>query len=418
MYPRSDKDRLNKHLESLAKYNSEPGNPGITRVHFSDEDLGAREYIKSLMSEAGLDVCEDPIGNIYGTLPGTDFSLEPVWTGSHIDTVLNAGKYDGTVGVIGAIEACRNIIDSGAPRKRDITIVVFSSEEPTRFGAGCVGSRAMAGRLSLDDTKKLADKGGRSLYDVLQSLDYPLGDYDAVIKKPGDIFAFVELHIEQASTLEELGLPIAVVSGICAPTDIHLTLTGQQKHAGSTKMDIRRDPVCAAAEIILELERLARSFKNDHTVATVGKINAFPNASNVIAGSVSFTIDIRDINMDDKSRIRDEILTFSQNICKERGIGIKYTIISDDVPVHSDERVMAVIEDSCKKLRLPYTKKTSGAYHDALHVSSFAPMAMIFVPSRDGISHDPAEYTSPEELAVGTDVLAQTLLALSCMDSL
>ena len=418
MYPRSDKGRLSEQLETLAEYNGDLSSPGITRVHFSDEDLGAREYIKSLMSDAGLDVTEDPIGNIYGTLPGTDFSLEPVWTGSHTDTVLNAGKYDGTVGVIGAIEACRNILDSGAPHKRDITVIAFTSEEPTRFGAGCIGSRAMAGRLSLEDTKKLTDKEGKSLYEVLLSLDYPLSDFGAVVRKPGDIFAFVELHIEQASTLEALGLPIAVVTGICAPTDIRITLTGQQKHAGSTKMDIRRDPVCAAAEIILKLEHLARAYKNDHTVATVGKINTFPNASNVIAGSVSFTIDIRDINMDDKSRIRDEILAFAQNICKERGIGIKYTIISDDVPVHSDERVMTVIEDSCKKLRLPYTKKTSGAYHDALQVSSFAPMAMIFVPSRGGISHDPAEYTSPEEIAVGADVLAQTLLTLSCMDCL
>lgn len=418
MYLKTDAARLNEQLETLAQYNSEPSQPGITRVLFDEQELLARDYIKGLMSEAGLEICEDPIGNIYGTLRGTDFSLAPVWTGSHIDTVLNAGKYDGPLGVLGSIEACRMIREAGIEHKRDITVVVFSSEEPTRFGSGCLGSRAMAGRLSLEETKKLVDDDGKSLYSILEELKYPLDEYDAVLKKEGDVFAYVELHIEQAGILEEKGLPIAAVTGICAPTDIHMTLKGQQKHAGSTTMDIRRDPVCAMAEIISELERLARSYKNDHTVATIGKIDVFPNASNVIAGSVSFSIDIRDIHMDDKSAIRDGILSFAERICAERGISMEYELLADDEPALCDRRVIAHIERSCEKLGLGYLEKSSGAYHDALHVAAFAPMGMIFVPSKDGISHDPAEYTSPEENAAGVDVLTETLITLACSDEL
>ena len=234
MLIKADPCRIKTQLETLRTFDSRPDQPGTTRALFTDAEIKARDYVKGLMREVGMTVSEDSIGNIFGTLEGTEPELSPVWSGSHIDTVLNAGMYDGMAGVIGAIEACRMIKESGAEHRRSIKAIVFTSEEPTRFGTGCIGSRAMAGHLSLEETKELKDDDGISLYDELVRLGYDLSAYDNVRKHTGDVFASLEMHIEQAPVLEQLGLPIGVVEGICAPTYIHCCITGEQKHAGST----------------------------------------------------------------------------------------------------------------------------------------------------------------------------------------
>lgn len=418
MLPQADKNNIRTGLQTLAQFDSAPEQAGTTRVLFSDEENEARSYIKDLMQQTGMTVQEDAIGNIFGTLAGNDPDAAPVWSGSHIDTVINAGMYDGMAGVIGAIEACRMIRASGEAHQRPITVVVFASEEPTRFGTGCIGSRAMAGHLSLEQTKELYDDNGISLYSELERLGYTKLDYNAVRKHKGDVFASVELHIEQAPVLEQLGIPIGLVTGICAPTYIHVTLKGEQKHAGSTPMNARHDVVPAAADIILQLEHLARAYGNTHTVATVGKIQVFPNASNVIAGEIRFTIDIRDISEETKQELTTNICNYIQVVAKLRHLDAKYSVDTDDLPQMSDPNVLHVLEDTCQSLQIPYHKMTSGAYHDSLLVAEFAPMAMIFVPSKDGISHDPAEYTSIEEIACGVDVLANALLRLANMQSL
>lgn len=418
MLPKADINNIRTGLQTLARFDSAPDQPGTTRVLFSDAELEARKYVKKLMRETGMVVHEDAIGNIFGTLKGSEPDAAPVWSGSHIDTVINAGMYDGMAGVIGAIEACRMIRDAGAAHRRSITVVVFASEEPTRFGTGCIGSRAMAGHLTLEQAKDLHDDNNVSLYSELERLGYTQLDYNAVRKHIGDVFASVEMHIEQAPVLEELHIPIGLVTGICAPTYIHVMLKGEQKHAGSTPMNVRRDVVPAAAEIILKLEDLARTCGNTHTVATVGKVQVFPNAANVIAGEVSFTIDIRDISEDTKQELTNNICSFIDVVAKLRHLHAVYSVDTDDIPQMSDPRVLGVLERSCKKLDIPYHKMTSGAYHDSLLVAEFAPMAMVFVPSKDGISHDPAEYTSMEDIARGVDVLAGALLQLSNMQSL
>lgn len=418
MLPKADLNNIRTGLETLARFDSAPDQPGTTRVLFSDAEMEARGYIKNLMRDTGMTVREDAIGNIFGTLEGSDPSAAPVWSGSHIDTVINAGMYDGMAGVIGAIEACRMIRDAGEAHRRPITAVVFASEEPTRFGTGCIGSRAMIGDLTLEQTKELFDDSGVSLFSELERLGYTKMDYSAVRRRPGDVFASVEMHIEQAPVLEQLQIPIGLVTGICAPTYIHVTLKGEQKHAGSTPMNVRRDVVPAASEIILKLESLARAYGNTHTVATVGKVQVFPNAANVIAGEVSFTIDIRDISEQTKRELTENICSFIDVVAKTRHLQAVHSVDTDDMPRMSDPRVLAILEQSCETLGIPCHKMTSGAYHDSLLVAEFAPMAMIFVPSRDGISHDPAEYTSIEEIARGTDVLADALLRLANMESL
>lgn len=418
MLIKADPCRIKTQLETLRTFDSRPDQPGTTRALFTDAEIKARDYVKGLMREVGLTVSEDSIGNIFGTLEGTEPELSPVWSGSHIDTVLNAGMYDGMAGVIGAIEACRMIKESGAEHRRSIKAIVFTSEEPTRFGTGCIGSRAMAGHLSLEETKELKDDDGISLYDELVRLGYDLSAYDNVRKHTGDVFASLEMHIEQAPVLEQLGLPIGIVEGICAPTYIHCCITGEQKHAGSTPMNARKDPVCAAAQVAIELERLARSYGRTNTVATIGKMNVFPNASNVIAGNVTFTIDIRDIDQEIKDTITKEICEYMDYLSSSRGIKAEYSVTTNDLPRRSSPKMTELLETTCKELDIPYNKMVSGAYHDSLLVAEFAPMAMIFVPSKGGISHDPSEYTSIEDIALGTDVLANSLLKLANMSKI
>lgn len=409
------KENIAKGLNTLNTFNSTEGN-GTTRVLFTDEEVKAREYIKSLMQECGLTVTEDAIGNIFGTLEGTDPTLSPVWSGSHIDTVLNAGMFDGMAGVISAIEALRAIKESGLEHKRNLTAIVYTSEEPTRFGISCIGSRAMAGHLTLEDSKKMKDEQGISLYDLLVKLGFPIDKFDEVKKEKDDVFASVELHIEQAAVLDRLKLPVGVVEGICGASYINVTVKGVQEHAGSTPMDIRKDPMCAASEIILETEKAANEISSINAVATVGKLNVFPNAANVIPGQVDFVIDIRDVDMASKDGVIKRIISFMEKVASERGVKIEYTVTGNDVPRMSDKRIVKILEEHCKEMKLPYKKMVSGAYHDSLLVAEFAPMAMIFVPSKDGISHHKAEFTEMADIACGAELLANTLFDLANME--
>lgn len=406
------KRNIEDALNTLNTFNSTEGE-GTTRVLFTDEEVKAREYIKSLMREYGLTVTEDAIGNIFGTLEGSNPELAPVWSGSHIDTVLNAGMFDGMAGVVSAIEALRAIKESGLEHKRNLTAIVYTSEEPTRFGISCIGSRAMAGKLSLEDTKNMKDEQGNSLYDLLVKLGFCTDKFDEVRKNPGDVFASVELHIEQAAVLDKMGLPIGVVEGICGASYINVTVRGVQEHAGSTPMDIRKDPMCAAAEIVLETERAAKEISSVNAVATVGKLNVFPNAANVIPGRVDFVIDIRDVDMESKDGVIKRITEFMNKTALDRGVEIEYTITGNDVPRLSDKAIVDIIEKHCDELKLPYKKMVSGAYHDSLLVAEFAPMAMIFVPSKNGISHHKDEFTEMSDIVQGAELLAHTLFDLA-----
>lgn len=416
MLPGVDSERLREQIEALAAFDSEPSRPGTTRVLLSDAEIEARRYVKALMEEAGLEVREDAAANIYGILRGSDPALTPVWSGSHIDTVICAGKYDGMIGVLGAIEACRVIRQNRIPHRRDIVALVYSSEEPTRFGVGCIGSRALAGHLTVEEMKKLTDDGGTTLYELLRSRGYDAEAVPALKKEQGEVFASVELHIEQAAVLEEKKIPIGIVTGICAPTYMHVTVKGVQEHAGATPMAIRKDALCAAAEIVLELERLARALGHPNAVATVGKMNVSPNASNVIPGCVDFSIDIRDYLAGRKEQLAGDICRAMDRIAEERGVVVEYELLASDVPCISDGGVVAAIEEVCREREIPFHEMISGAYHDSMFVAEFAPVGMIFVPSRNGISHDPAEFTSHEDIVRGVQVLAEALERLADMD--
>lgn len=403
---------IQRILEKLNTFNSDQTG-GTTRVLFTPPELEARSYIKKEMIDLGLSVREDAIGNIFGTLAGTEPELPAVWTGSHIDTVLHAGMFDGMAGVVAGLEAVRMIQASGASFKRNIEVIVYTSEEPTRFGLGCLGSRAMAGELSLEQAYSLKDADGKSLPDVLEELGYDLTQFADIAVPMGSVHGAVELHIEQGGMLESLDLPVGIVHTIAAPTNFLVTVSGQQRHAGSTPMHLRHDAFLACCELSLKLEQLAKDSSSPDTVATVGKVEVLPGAANVISGDVQFTVDIRDSNYETKRSLVEEMRQFVHAVEVSRGVKITVEQINDDLPTRSDERIITLLEQACRKKRIPYHKMISGAFHDSMLVGRFAPIAMIFVPSKDGISHSPEEYTDYGDIALGTDILAETLLQMA-----
>lgn len=405
-------DNIQHWLETINEYNSTP-ECGTTRVLFTKPEVEARSYVKSEMQKLGLQVHEDAIGNIFGVLEGADANLPPVWTGSHIDTVLNAGMFDGMSGVVAGMEAVRLIKESGVKYARSIIVVIYTSEEPTRFKLGCLGSRAMAGKLSLAEAEKLVDEENRTLPQVLTELGYDLGKFSEIAVKKGSVYAAVELHVDQTGVLERAGKTVGIVKKICAPTNYDVEVIGCQSHAGGTSMADRKDAYAASCEIGLVLEELAKQSQSEYTTATVGKVEVIPNAVNVIPGRVNFSIDIRDCDFDLK---QDMIEKLKQNIIQieqKRGVSVRLIEYNNDYPMSCDARIIKKIEEACCQQNISYQMVISGAFHDSMLVGEFAPVAMIFVPSKNGISHSSEEWTNFSDIAAATDVLAETLLNLA-----
>lgn len=399
-------------INELDRFNSTKGQ-GTTRILFTDVELEARAYMKDKMKALGLTVEEDAIGNIFGVLEGQEPKLPPVWSGSHIDTVKHAGKFDGMAGVIAAIEAQRMIKEAGLKHKRTIKSVIFTSEEPTRFGLCCLGSRALAGELQRKDLSEIFDDDKESLKQVLERFGYDLNTFHLIKKKNQDVYASVELHIEQGAVLEQLGKPIGIVEAIAGPTNITVSIEGVQEHAGSTPMPIRVDALTAASEIALKVEALAKGSESEHTVGTVGFMNVYPNASNAIPGKVTFTIDLRDSDMAVKENVLTELLSFFKEIESKRQVRIEYEVDNHDQPMSCDDHINSMIEKICLNQSIDYNRMISGAYHDSMFVGKFAPISMIFVPSQGGLSHNPAEWTDYEDIKTGTEILAESLLTLA-----
>lgn len=412
MNVKADANNIKRIIENINTFNSTPGQ-GTTRVLFTEPELKSREYIKTEMEAVGLAVTEDAVGNIFGTLKGMDESLAPVWTGSHIDTVLNAGMFDGMAGIVCGIEALRIMQQSGITPKRSISVNVYTSEEPTRFGLSCLGSRTMAGVLKSEDMKQLVDQDGKNLYAVLKELGYPVDRLDTVVKRKGDVHAALELHVEQNRHLDDAQIPIGIVRGICAPTNYEVTIRGCQSHAGGTSMADRHDAFAACCEFETCLEKLARESNGEYVTATVGRVNVVPGAVNVISGYVTFSVDIRSIDMESKEKLMEQLEAERVRIEQERGVSIEMKLENHDVPLRCDSNILEMIRQSCEENGFEYKELISGPYHDSLFIGRFAPTAMLFVPSKDGISHSVEEWTNFEDLAIGTDVLASVLLKLA-----
>ena len=405
------RDRLSAEIEELASISEAPA-PAVTRIVFTPTDLKARAWLVSRCEIAGLKVRQDAIGNIFARWTGSEANAPAVGTGSHIDAIPNAGKYDGVVGVLGGLEAIRSLQVGGFHPKHSIELLVFTSEEPTRFGIGCLGSRLLSGTLSVDAARRLADKEGNSLEDVRRKAGYN-GRFEEVKLPSGYYKAFVELHIEQGPLLEQQKFPLGIVSSIAAPASLRISIEGAGGHAGGVLMSGRRDALCAAAELILAIEHAARSSGAVDTVATVGICEVFPGAVNSIPSRVHLSVDIRDTNLERRDAVMRMITGVGEAIAGRRHVEIHEEVLNSDAPAQCAPAILEVLSESCKKHRLDFVPMVSRAYHDSLFMSRVAPVAMLFIPCRNGYSHRPDEYASPEDIRRGVLVLAETLASLA-----
>jgi hydantoinase/carbamoylase family amidase len=404
--------RLPDAIAELAGYNDDPGAGGITREVYTPTYRAALDRVADWMRDAGLEVRLDAVGNLFGRWAGGDPSAAAVLTGSHVDTTLNAGRYDGVLGVLGAIEAVRRLRDLGAVPRRSIEVVAWAGEEP-RFGTGCVGSRAAAGLLGRDELDALRDRDGVSMAAALAAAGLDPDRVGDARIDPARVHALVELHIEQGIVLERGGESIGVVTAIAAPHDFRLRLRGAATHAGATPMHLRRDALAGAAEALLEIERIVRATPGGATVGTVGALRVRPGAINVVPGEVELDVDVRDSDLAAREQAVERIAAAAAALARRRGLELEIEPIVRDTPVGCDPVVVEAVEATVRELALSYRRMTSGAYHDAMVMGTRVPIGMIFVPSAGGISHHPDEHTDAADLERGVQVLAGTLVRLA-----
>jgi ureidoglycolate amidohydrolase len=414
-----DAARLRSELDTLATFtHAEPVTDGtaVTRIVFSDDDLRARRWLKSLAADEGFAVREDAVGNTFIRWAGTEPELPVVATGSHIDAIPHAGMYDGTVGVLGGLEAMRALKRSGVKLRRSIELVMLTSEEPTRFGIGCLGSRLMSGVLDparADAMKDLEDKEGeRTLAEVRVAAGFT-GPLSGVRLPKGYYHGWIELHIEQGPLLEREKIPLGIVTSIAAPAGYRFTITGFGGHAGALLMPDRKDALCAAAEVILSLEKHVLGTGAIDTVGTVGTCEVFPGVVNGVPSRVVLQVDLRDTNPERREGVIEAVRRDCEEIRRRRGVTIVEALVNADAPADCSSYIVEMLEGICTKSGTPYKKMVSRAYHDSLFLAQIAPIAMIFVPCRMGVSHKPDEYATTEDIARGTEVLARALAELA-----
>jgi ureidoglycolate amidohydrolase len=416
-----DLSRLLSELETLASYSDVPA-PAVTRVVFSSQDLAARAYLRKLFSEAALEVRTDAVGNTFARWTGADPSLAPVATGSHTDAVPHAGRYDGTVGVLGGLEAIRALQRGGFRPRRSIELLVFTSEEPTRFGIGCLGSRMLSGTLSPENARLLKDGEGKGLEEILrQAALHGSVEVGSVkdkslenVRLAKDYYhAFVELHIEQGPLLERKGIPVGIVTAIAAPAALRVSIEGAGGHAGAVLMPDRRDAFLAAAEIALAVESAAKATRSADSVATTGVCNVFPGAVNSIPSRTVLEIDVRDIDLARRDGMLGVIRSACETITARRQVRLEVKLINADAPAQASPLITKALSASCKALGIGFMPMVSRAYHDSLFMSRIAPTGMLFIPCRDGVSHRPDEYAAPEDIKRGVQVLASAFVQLA-----
>ena len=409
--PEIDSALLQRRIDELSLI-TEAESPAVTRVLFSDADLRGRDYVAGLGRSAGLALRVDAVGNMFARWVGSAPDAPVVATGSHIDAIPNAGKFDGVVVVLGALTAIEALQEAGFKPMRSIEIVVFTAEEPTRFGIGCLGSRMLAGALPLDKARALRDPEGQSLEDLRRRAD--LTEPLETVALPENFYsAFVELHIEQGPLLEKENIPIGIVQAIAGPSAYRVRIKGEGGHAGAVLMPGRHDASLAASELALAVEKAALASGSPDTVATTGKWEIFPNAINSVPCDAMLEIDLRDTCLETRERALMLMREASVEIAARRGVEIKWEEINCDPPADGDPRTIAITEDVALQLDLATKRMVSRAYHDSLFMARVCPTTMIFIPCRNGYSHRPEEHSDPAHIAAGARVLAGTLARLS-----
>jgi N-carbamoyl-L-amino-acid hydrolase len=408
-----NRERLLADLNAISRIGI--GDRGsVTRLVFSVTELRSRQLLVHLMTQAGLKVHVDRIGNIFGRLESG--SGGAVLAGSHLDSVVHGGKFDGPVGVIGALEAVRTIKESDVALPCPIEAVCFVGEESSRFGFSTLGSSLVAGQVQMKDLTNAVDSRGTKLEDVLAGLGVYRDSLPSLRRDPKSVRAYLELHIEQGPVLEARKKKIGVVTAIAAPTRLRVVFTGQADHSGTTPMEMRKDALVAAAHLIAYVEEAAREnspMEKGRVVGTVGAMKIEPGVINAIPGKTELSIDIRSITGKAKERVARAVAARAREIAAEREMKVEILPIRSEEPVDLDPALIHLIEELCKEKKLPYEVMPSGAGHDAMQIAKIAPAGMIFIPSSKGISHSPLEWTDPDDICLGAQMLLDAIVRVA-----
>ena len=413
--PAVNERRLMRDLNAIGRIGI--GDHGaVTRLVFSIKELRSRQVLIHLMRQAGLSIRIDAIGNIFGRFEGGDRRAPAVLAGSHLDTVIHGGKYDGPVGVIGALEAVRTISENKIPVRSSLEVVCFVGEESSRFGFSTLGSSLAAGEVHPDDLTNAVDPQGNKLESVLAGLGITRRNLKSIKRDPKDLKAYLELHIEQGPILEAIGKRIGLVTSIAAPSRFRAIFHGRADHSGTTPMDMRKDALVAAALLIEYIEKICRKYASmakGRVVGTVGALKIEPGVINAVPGRAELAVDIRGALARSKNHVAQLVKQQARAIAKRRGIGVEVLTIREEDPVPLDKRLLRVSQQLCEKKGIDYEVMPSGAGHDAMQMAKVTPAGMIFVPSKRGISHNPLEWTDPADIALGAQLLMETMVRVA-----
>lgn len=402
-------ERLWRRLHELAEIGQDPRG-GLTRLAYTDEEYQAKQLLKSYMKEADLIIREDAIGNVFGKRSGRTPNATTILIGSHIDTVINGGKFDGAAGVLVGIEVLQTMHEQTIELDHAVEVVIFTDEEGARFSSGMLGSQALIGQLTEADLEHNPDQSGISIATAMRQHGYRPEELATAKADPNTIKCYLELHIEQGKVLESKDVPVGLVTGMVGLRWLKIKLTGKAGHAGTTPMTLRKDPMAAAAEIIQVIEKLAR--KEKQAVATIGKLTVQPGGINVIPSEVEFTVDLRDLSDDLLDKLVEEIKQKADDIASKRGIISDLEILDRSDSVQTTSSVNQAIASAISKNDIELVKLPSGAGHDAINIAEITDIGMIFLRTKDGISHHPAEWTDQLDLAIGAEVLLDTVIEL------
>lgn len=400
-----NRERLARCLEQMAQIGTVEGEPGRTRLALSPEDGQARRQLVDWFDEMGLEIRIDGIGNIFGLRPGTEEPTSPVIAGSHLDTVVHAGAYDGVLGVLGALEALRTFDDLGIRTLRTLGVACFTNEEGARFQPDMMGSMVLGEALDLEKARSCRDDAGITVGKELQNLGFAGNDRVC----PG---AYLELHVEQGPVLDRMNRAIGVVEGVQGIAWWHGTFSGQANHAGTTPIEMRRDALLAASELNMALRALALEIGKG-TVSTMGRLRPEPDVINVIPSKAHFTLDFRHYREELFDEGRQRIPSLVKEIALRHGVNFTLESAAHARPVHFAPKMVDMVERNARKRGFPSLRLPSGAGHDAQFMAAICPATMIFVPSQGGISHSPEEQTTLDDAAQGVDLLADCLLELA-----
>lgn len=389
---------------------------GLDRLAYTDYDFAARTELLNRAYGLRLQCYLDGAENLWISKPGTNPDLPPLVIGSHLDTVPNGGKYDGVLGVMSGFQVLRYLAENKIDHERSIEVVAFSCEESSRFNLSTVGSKIVCGQTSLEKLKQYKDAAGQTPVDYFSRLAYSPESLTERQDHMKQIFGYIELHIEQGPVLEAEGLDVGIVESIAAPIRLKITVTGESAHSGACPMGLRKDALAAAAQLVVEVEKLGRGEAANQSVATVGKIQVPHQALNVVPGECQLYVDIRGIHFDSMTRIYRQLLAKMKELEEERGVEITPTLLSEEEPVAMNKELGEVIARNCDRIGLSYKWMPSGAGHDAMNVAKVAPTAMIFVPCVGGISHNKEELVLEKDLRNSIQILYEVVMDLCHSD--